>query len=112
VSRAELERFFRDDYQLRCARYVEQYDNWSAHLLPGHVAAYLFDDIARRPEELLLEVMAFLGVRSGRKYISAAARNPVNPTEGTPVPEEYRRFLEDLLRDEIRAMRERFGLSW
>ncbi len=112
VSRAEFERFFRDDYQRRCARYVEQYENWSAHLPPGHVAVYLFDDIGRRPEDLLLEVMAFLGVASDRRYVSPAARKPVNPTAGEPVPDEYRRLLEDLLREEIRALRERFGLSW
>jgi hypothetical protein len=111
VSRAEFEQFFRDEYQRRCARYVEQYENWSAHLLPGHVAAYLFDDISRRPESLLLEVMAFLGVAADPRYVSPAARKAVNPTGGAPVPDEYRRFLEDLLREEIRAVRERFGSS-
>src|SRR4029077_15793488 len=32
VSEAEFRAFFSDPYQLRCARYAEQCDRWSAHL--------------------------------------------------------------------------------
>ena len=49
--------FFAEPYQLRCANYVDQYDQWSAQLRPGHVMVGAFDDIRTRPEELLLDVM-------------------------------------------------------
>jgi hypothetical protein len=112
VSAVEFEQFFRDPYQRQCARYVENIDNWSAALQPQHLLVGLFDDVQRHPEALLLEVMRFLGVTADRRYISEAVRKRINPTESSKVPEEYRRCLEALLRDDVRNLRERFGLSW
>jgi len=112
VSASEFERFFADPYQLRCARYTEQIDNWSAYLHPRHLLVCLFDDVDTRPEALLREVMSFLGVKSDRRYISEEARKPVNPTASRRIPERYRRLLEQLLENDITKLRERFGLAW
>lgn len=112
VSAREFEEFFTDPYQRRCARYGEQIDNWSACLQPGHLLVGLFEDIDAQPEALLLEVMSFLGVHSDRRYVSAAVREPVNPTASRAIPEHYRHFLEDLLKDDIQQLRERIGLAW
>lgn len=112
VAAGDFERFFADPYQRRCAQYVENIDNWSACLRPGHLLVGVFDDIDTRPEALLLEVMAFLGVSSDRRYISAEVREPVNPTEANRIPEHYRRLLEELLRDDLVKLDERLGLSW
>jgi hypothetical protein len=112
VSPSEFEQFFNDPYQRQCARYVENIDNWSAHLQAGHLLVACFDDIDTRPDALLLEVMAFLGVTSDRRYLSAALRTPVNPAGGSKIPERYRRFLEELLHDDITQLRERLGVSW
>jgi hypothetical protein len=56
--------------------------------------------------------MSFLGVRSERRYIPPDVRKSVNPTASSAIPAAHRRFLEELLRDEIEALRRRFGLSW
>ena len=72
----------------------------------------MFDEIATRPEALLLDVMRFLGVRADRRYIDRGVREPVNPTEATRIPEQYRRLLEELFADDVRKLHERFGLSW
>lgn len=112
VSAAEFERFFSDPYQRQCARYAENIDRWSACLQPDHLFIGLFDDIDSRPEALLLESMSFLGVKSDRRYISSEVRHPVNPTGASRIPERYRRFLEELLKDDIVKLKERFGLEW
>lgn len=112
VSAEEFERFFSDPYQRQCARYAENIDNWSACLRPGHLLVGLFDDIDTRPEALLLAVMSFLRVSSDRRYVGAAVRQAVNPTQPSKIPERHRRFLEELLRDDAMHLRERFGLSW
>ena len=112
VAPEEFERFFADPYQRQCARYGENIDNWSAHLRPGHLLVGLFDDIDTRPEALLLEVMSFLGVTSDERYVSSEVREPVNPTATSRIPDRYRRYLEELLRDEVADLKERFGLSW
>ena len=112
VSEQEFRAFFTDPYQLRCARYTEQYDRWSAHLRPGHLFVGVFDDITKRPEALLLDVLRFLGVRSEQRYIDPSVREPVNPTESTDMPQQYRRLLQDVLGRELEALKDRFGLSW
>lgn len=111
VPPAELERFLTDPYQRRCAQYVKNIENWSAFLQPGHLFIGLFDDIDRRPDGLLLDVMAFLGVKSDRRYLSET-RRPVNPTGGEEMPEQYRRLLEKRFAEDLKELRERFGLSW
>ncbi|MFQ5666663.1 MAG: sulfotransferase domain-containing protein [Candidatus Binatia bacterium] len=112
VPEAEFRQFFNESYQRQCARYVENYDNWATYLKAGNILVGLFDDIASRPEELLLDVMAFLGVRSDRRYVDAGVRKPVNPTSPSEIPPQHRRFLEELLAQELAHLKERFGLSW
>lgn len=112
VSAQEFEAFFTDPYQRRCARYVEHIDNWSACLRSRHLLVALFDDIDTRPEAMLLAVMSFLGVSSDRRYLSDAVREAVNPTGASAVPEQHRRFLEELFADDMVRLKERLGISW
>jgi hypothetical protein len=56
--------------------------------------------------------MAFLGVRSERRYIARDVDEAVNPTGSSKIPEQHRRFLEDLLAPELQDLKARFGLSW
>jgi len=81
VSEAEFRAFFSDPYQLRCARYAEQCDRWSAHLQSGHLFVGVFDDIATRPEALLLDVMRFLASRpSAVTSIAPCAARSIPPS--------------------------------
>lgn len=112
VRKEEIETFLRDPYQLRCAQYVKNIRRWGESLRPGHVLVVLFDDIARRPGSLLLEVMSFLGVRPERRYIQPNIASPVNPTGGVRIPPKYRELLRELLADDIRELEQEFGLSW
>jgi len=112
VSEDEFRAFFTDEYQVRCAQYVRNHDNWQQRLQPGHLFVGVFDDIATRPEEMLREAMQFLGIDSDQRFIGDLAREEVNPAGGSRIPEQYRVFLEELFADDMRALRDRFGLSW
>jgi hypothetical protein len=112
VSESEFTAFFTDPYQRQCARYVENCDNWAAHLKDGHLFTGFFDDIASQPEALLLRVMSFLGVTSDDRYIAPAVREAVNPTPASEVPERYRHLLTELFEQDLESLRQRFGLSW
>ena len=111
VSDHEFEVFFDNDYQRRCARYVDNLDNWSACLKDGHVKVGRFDDLRSRPEDYLLEVMEFLGVDADHRYVEDSAR-PVNPTGDQNIPAHHRRFLEELLAEDVEKLRTRLGMSW
>ena len=112
VSDDEIRAFLTDPYQLACAHYVEQHDRWAAHLRPGQVFTGVFDDIVTRPEELLLEVMRFLGVEADRRFIDRSVRSPVNPTEATRIPAQFRQLLEEQFKEDLAQLQARFGLSW
>ena len=112
VSADEFEEFFRDAYQLRCAQYVRNYENWSACLAKGNLFLGKFDDVAARPLELLGEICRFLGVRDQRRFLGRAVNRPVNPTAAEPIPERYRVILSGLFARELDEMQRTFGLSW
>jgi hypothetical protein len=112
VPAEEFRAFFADDYQRRCAQYVRNYDNWAAYVRKENLFARTFDEIRTQPEQLLLDVMRFLGVRSDRRYIAGDVRAEVNPTAASKIPEQHRRYLEEVFAPELRDLKERFGLSW
>lgn len=112
VGAAEFQHFFANPYQRQCAHYVQNCDRWAKHLRPGNLFVGLFDDVARRPHQLLLEVMRFLGVRSDRRYIAGDVGESVNPTTGSKIPPQHREFLERLFAEDLRQLQQRWGLAW
>lgn len=112
VDDAEFEAFFRKPYQMRCARYVANHDNWASRLQPGNLLVGAFDDIASRPEVLLRQIMDFLGVNSDQRYIGRLAREVVNPTGGQRIPERWRAWLLELLAEEREKTANRFQMNW
>lgn len=107
VSDQEVMQFFKDDYQLRCAQYAANFENWKTRLAPGHLYVGRFDDITSRPRTLLLEVMSFLGVESSQRFLGDDVAAAVNPTSGDRIPAKYRAVLEELLgaeRDKLQAV--------
>ncbi len=109
VPAEEFKAFFRDDYQLRCAAYVDNHERWRKHLHPGSLLVGFFDDVAERPARFLRDVMTFLGVRSDDRYIADDVGEQINPTPGTSIPEHYRTYLEVLLAEQIAALADRYG---
>ncbi len=108
VPADEFRAFFRDEYQVRCANYVRNHDRWESRLEPHHLYVGAFEEISRRPQEFLLEVMSFLGVDSDPRYIAGDVHEEVNPTTKSSVPPEYRAYLEELLDKEVAALEARF----
>lgn len=111
VSDAEWQEFFRDPYQLRCAQYVENYDNWAACFPKEQIFVGAFDDIASRPAAFMGDILRFLGVPSDERYYGSLVHEAVNPAGSSRIPDKHRRYLETLLAREIEALRARFGAS-
>lgn len=109
VGDDEFQAFFRDPYQMQCARYAECLENWSACLPPESIMVGRFDDVATRPEEFLTDALRFIGVSSDPRFMPPAAREEINPTAAPTVPDRHRAFLEELLADELEAWRRQFA---
>lgn len=86
VPDSKFEKFFGRPYQLRCARYAENHDNWAERLRPGNMLVGDFEDISRCPEDLLGRILAFVGADSDKRYVGGLARQSVNATGGTGFP--------------------------
>ncbi len=109
VSDREFEEFFSDPYQLRCAAYSANLANWRDCLGEKQVLVGKFDDVAARPEQLLVEVMNFLGVSSQQRYLGSLARSTVNPAGSREIPAKQKALLESLLATEMQDWRENFA---
>ncbi|MEO1291256.1 MAG: sulfotransferase [Pseudomonadota bacterium] len=106
VPEKKMLRFFANADQRARADYQRMIDNWQARLRPGHLFIGLFEDIAQRPAELLVDLFRFLGVAADQKYIHAKKRDSVqNASEGAAIPPDIRAHLEELLATERQAYR-------
>ena len=106
VGEEEWKCFFRDPYQLRCARYEENLANWSACFPAANIFVGTFEQVEQQPVELLRRVTRFLGVSEEARFVDPhLLRSVVNPTGRSEVPERFRVFLEDLFRNEIEGWR-------
>lgn len=102
IPDSEWKAFFRDPYQLRCARYEENIANWSGAVGAANVFVGTFEQVQEQPAELLGRVTRFLGVSDDPRFVDPELlRSQVNPAGGSEVPARFRADLEELLRDEI-----------
>lgn len=112
VPDAEWQAFFRDPYQLRCARYEENLANWRAVLGDANVFVGTFEEVEQRPAELLARVTGFLGVSGDPRFVdSKLLRSVVNPTGRSQVPERFRKDLESLFASEIEGWKRLTGTA-
>jgi len=102
VSEAEWQAFFRDPYQVRCARYAENIATWRACLPVDNVFLGTFEEVEEQPARLLQKVTRFLGVSDDARFVDPELlRSAVNKTGRSEVPENFRRYLEELFAREI-----------
>ncbi|MDX8354318.1 sulfotransferase domain-containing protein [Cognatiyoonia sp. IB215182] len=112
VADAEFVSFFKKSYQLRCAAYVNNHENWTSRLRPGHLQVCCFEDIANCPASLLIQVFTFLGVSADRKYVSRRAGKVVGTFGKKEIPDRWRSFLLELLGDERKRAADFFDRPW
>jgi hypothetical protein len=106
VSEAEWQAFFRDPYQMRCARYEENIANWKDRFGEANVFVGTFEEVDQQPAELLRRVTRFLGVSEDSRFVDPQLlRSTINPTGGSDVPEKLRAVLEELFAREIEGWR-------
>jgi hypothetical protein len=113
IPDVELERFFHDDYILRCGHFSKIIETWQAFLKEGHLFTATFDELKASPDQLLERICAFLEIRSGAKYSSDLAHQVIGlRTEHVEIPSKYRDLLAGIFREEIRTLTERYHVDW
>ena len=106
-----LEFFSRPD-QLARADYFSILERWRAILNPGHMLLAPASRIESDPEELISDVLRFLGASSVRPSSKRHLTSRQNSTSGGAIPENLRTALEKILGgslDSYRDLRDKTG---
>lgn len=96
--------FFSTPYQIRCADYVRQINLWGKYLAPGNLHICFYDEIQRNPVKALTDILRFLGINSAPQYLGHDLKTKINPTSPSPMPENIKSFLDNLLAGHRRAL--------
>ncbi|MDJ0731211.1 MAG: sulfotransferase domain-containing protein [Crocosphaera sp.] len=110
VAEDEFETFFRREAKI--VDYNRIIENWSSALKEGNLFIGFFDDIIDSPTTLLLKVFDFLEIDSKDDYITNLVKKKIQSTdtsEKRELPEKYKIILEEIFKDEILTLEEKFG---
>jgi hypothetical protein len=109
VPENEFERFFSEDYIIRCSRFTENIDRWTSIFGSQSLFIGWFSDIQHRPSRMLSEIMAFLGVSGHTRYITPIHRLRIYATADHAIPPRMLKYTEELFSHERLKLLERFG---
>ena len=90
-------------------RYTQILDRWLSVFPEEQMYAGVYDDIASDPLRVLREVCTHVGADTSVDFSQFPYRRVVNEGKRAPMPDEYRRFLEEMYREEIVRTDERLG---
>ncbi len=105
--------FFRR-FKLRNTRYYTRYlsdiDRWTSIFPKEQLFIGFYDDVKLRPQELVTDVFKHIGVTTDLDWDTIPLRTrfmegPPSP----PMPDKYREFLQNMYRDDIEKLYQRFG---
>ncbi len=108
----EIKAFIHDSHQINSALFTRMISNWSQCLKSGNLFVGAFDDVSRRPEQLLLEILRFLGVKSKKQYLSPLVNQKIRVSAKRPLTDKWRKELEDIFSDELKRLNEQYGFDW
>lgn len=89
--------------------YLEIIDSWMRHFPPRQIHICFYEDLSQRPKEFLEGIFQFLGVRADVDWNKFPSRTVIGGGAKSEIPDRYRGFLEDLYRNRIEALYQRFG---
>ena len=87
--------------------YTKILDRWLRVFPEEQMYAGVYEDIASDPLRVLREVCAHIGADTNVDWSRFPYQRVVNEGKRPPMPEEYRRFLEEMYREEIVRLDER-----
>jgi len=82
---------------------------WSGVFPREQIYIGFFEDIAARPQELLSDIFAHLGVSRDVDWDSFPCNKVFNKNAEIPIPEKYREFLEEMYAPDLVALHDQFG---
>jgi hypothetical protein len=99
------------DYEpgLKYGDYSRIIDKWLSEYSSGQLLVGFFDDIARLPKPLLIQIFDFLGVTSNVEWDDYPVFSVFNKNPKVELPSKFQEYLERLYSEEIDRLYERYG---
>jgi hypothetical protein len=107
ASVAEVQAEFDRPKRRLFSDYRRTLENWGAFYPPEQVFVGFLEDVHFRPEELLGEVYAFLGVDLSATY--RVIKRKIHSGDGSAMGTDLASHLAGVYRDELKYLDERFG---
>lgn len=109
VEDSEFFAHFKHDRSVMRGDYLTILDKWLSQFPPEQMYIGFFEDIVNSPKETLCEIFEYLGVSSDVDWGSFPCNKVVNPNPKIPIPEKFKVFLQDMYRNDIALLQERFA---
>lgn len=110
----EFEKFYLDNYMIKCGKYSEIIHNWRAALPADQIFVSMFKDIANRPVKALEQSMNFLGVDPSKLLarLKDDTIHKIGHESRHKVPEQHAEFLRNLFESDMKKTQEMLGQSF
>jgi hypothetical protein len=105
VPELEFYNHFRSDGSMHRGDYRRIVGNWLRVFPRDQVYIGFFEDIARRPQQLLTEVFTHIGVAPPTDWSTYPCTQVIHKGQELTVPPRYRQFLRNLYAPEIEILR-------
>jgi len=109
VDESEFYAHFRSEGNRKRCDHLTNLNNWLNIFPSEQLYIGFFEDIVNRPQELLNEIFAHIGVSRDVDWNSFPGDRVINKGPGVPMPQKYRDFLEEMYCQDIEALYELFG---
>jgi len=109
VAENEFLAHFHSDASLMRGDYETILDNWLAEFPPDRLFTGFFDDISRRPRQLLDGVFAHLGLSVNVDWQNFPVEQVTYKGSGHPLPPKFKEALAGIYMPKILALHRRFG---
>lgn len=114
VDFGEFIAFYTGPYVIRCGMYTGIIKNWRKYIKQENFFIGFFDDIAKKPLELLTTIFHFLSISENKIFINKKIHEIIinQSLVKKEIPDSHKEFLFKLYKEEIKRLNNMFDLNW
>lgn len=105
----KIKRRLDEPHQVLRTSYLRTINIWHSHFPEEQFFIGFYDDVIRNPQNLLTEVLDFIGADSSIKVLNGETNKAVNVSHKVPMPPEIRRYLAQKYHRDLQQLGELVG---
>jgi len=110
ISDLGFKTIIESEYQMACSNYSQIISNWSLQLKKGNLFIGFFDDITKRPEILMSNIISFLNVDKTNEALSKETLSKIiNKGPLIKLTRKKEQILKNMFQEELEKIEKRFN---